>query len=57
MQWGFIDGVKVGVERRTIAVVVGRRLRAAARVFLAYELLLDSWFGWGRSQLCVGLLP
>ncbi len=28
------------VERRTTAVVVGRRLRSAARIFLAYELLL-----------------
>ncbi len=57
MQLRVIDGVEVGVERRTIAVVAGCELRAAARVFLAYELLLTSRFGWGRSQLCVGLLP
>jgi hypothetical protein len=42
VQLRVIDGVEVGVERRTIAVVVGRRLRAAAGIFLAYELLLSS---------------
>jgi hypothetical protein len=52
-----IDGVEVDFEGRTIAVVVGRGLRAAAKIFLAYELLLTAWFGWGRSRLCVGLLP
>ncbi len=41
MQWRVIDGVEVSVERRTIAVVVGRRLHAAARILLAYEVLLD----------------
>jgi hypothetical protein len=56
VQLRVIDGVEVGVERRTIAVVVGCRLRAAARIVLAYELLLTSWFGWCRSRLCVGLL-
>ncbi len=57
MQLRVIDGVEVGVEGRTIVVVVGRGLRAAAKIFLAYELPLTSWFGWGRSLLCVGLLP
>ncbi len=52
-----IDGVEVGVERRTIAMMVGRRLCAAARIFPAYELLLDSWFGWGRSRLVSDFSP
>jgi hypothetical protein len=48
-----VDGVEVGVDRRTIAVVVGCGLRAAAKIFLVYELLLTSWFGGGQeSTLC-----
>jgi hypothetical protein len=42
LQLTVIDGVEVGVERRTIAVVVGCGLRAATRISLAYELPLAS---------------